>query len=187
MTEHQDPETMLPLNRRDLLRRAVGRTLEDIERITSTRPADFTERGGAASLFFPSVSGPVQLEFSDGLIHALTVWPSGLSVLVHDEALGDDPYADRHRLSRTPQAPDWLRSLLGRTVLDVRVHLHRDEVPSEEPRQAAVSYVLDNGEELFYAVYVHGRMDGDELLRREDVIPAAVARTVSVTSGEVPR
>jgi hypothetical protein len=160
----------LPLRRRALLRSAIGRTLEQVDRLLVTTPDDFVDRGGPPMGFFAQASGPVELLFSGGLVHALSTWPSQLSVLVEPDKLGPDPYAVRYRLSASQQvAPAWLVSALGATVDAVRVWVYRDDVPSDEARQAAVSYVLGTGLELFYCTYLHGRMDGDELVRREDL------------------
>jgi hypothetical protein len=60
----------------------------------------------------------------------------------------------------------------------VGVHIYRDDVPSDEARQAAISYELESGCELFYVTYLHGRMSGDELMRGEDVPRDHVAETI---------
>lgn len=171
----------LPLRSRALLAQAVGCELLDVERLTSTL------RSRSGTDFLARVSGPVQLTFSRGVIHTLIPHPSQLSVTVTAERLGDDPYAERYRLSDDPATPQWLRTLVGRKVSDVRVYLYRDDVPSSEPRQAAVSYRFAGGDELIYGMYIHGRMDGDELFSPSDIIGGTIARTVSVLDpGEWP-
>jgi hypothetical protein len=172
-------EHLLPLAQQALLTRAIGRRLVEIERAIVVAPDWFASEYGDPEAFFTQASGATQLTFSDGLIHTLRPWPSQLSVVVEGEPLPADPYADRHRLSETEYAPGWLRGLVGQEVDDVRVHRYRDDVPSDEARQAAISYVLA-GTELFYAMYLHGRMSGDELLRGEDVPRDAVAETVAM-------
>ncbi|AHH97293.1 hypothetical protein [Kutzneria albida] len=181
MTTDAQLADRLPLARRELLGRAIGRSLVEVERVTATPVEEFVQDGGAAPDYLAKLSGPTQLTFSGGLVHSLAVWPSQLSLLVEDSPLPEDPYADRYRLSELG-APSWLRALVGLTVRDVRVHLYQDEVPSDEARQAAVSYVFDEGTELYYCVYLHGRMDGDELLLPGEVIPEAVARSVSLSA-----
>jgi hypothetical protein len=183
MTQTDDPlAARLPLRRKELLRAAIGTTLLDIERWFSTTVADFVARGGDETSYFARCSGATQLTFSSGLVHALSVWPSELSIVVDEAPFGEDPYSDRHRLSQTRAAPVWLRDCLGSTVRDVRVYVYRDDVPSNEARQAAVSYVLDASIELFYCTYLHGHMDSDELLRGEDVPRDQVAGWGSIGS-----
>ena len=176
----------LPLHQSALLGAAVGRTLDDIERILATTPEDFEARGGAPDGFFAEASGPTEITFSGGLVHALAGRASELSVIVGPDRFGPDPYAERYRLTDGPvaaHAPAWLAELVGATVTDVRVWLYRDDVPSDEARQAAVSYVLEGGDELFYGTYLHGRMSGDELFRRQDLDPDVSAGPVSVAVG----
>lgn len=170
----------LLLEQRELLKQAVGQHLDDIERLLVVTPERFTEDGRERAEYFAAASGPTQFSFSEGLVHAFYVWPSQLSLIVESEPLADDPFAARHLLSKTDAAPGWLRDCLGQRVRAVGVHLYRDDVPSDEARQAAVSYTLDSGRELFYAIYLHGRLDGDELMRGEDVAADRIRRTVIV-------
>jgi hypothetical protein len=164
-----------------LLTRAIGRRLEDIERALVVDPEWYATEYGDPQAFFTGASGPAQLDFSDGLVHTLSAWPSQLSVIVDGAALPADPYADRYRLSETDRAPQWLRDALGQEVHDVCVYVYRDDVPSDEARQAAVSYELASGIELFYVTYLHGRMSGDEIMRGEDVPRENVAKTVRMS------
>jgi hypothetical protein len=182
----EDPlAASLPLRRRELLRAAIGHTLVDIERWTATTPADFVARGGTATQHFSECSGATVMLFSEGLAHAMEGWPSQLSITVDAEPFRDVSYSERYRLSAcTETAPAWLRDCLGRTVRDVRVYVFRDDVLSDEARQAAVSYLLDSGVELFYCTQLHGRGDGDELLPGDQVGRDDVALTVSMAAGD---
>lgn len=179
----------LPLERRELLAAAHGRRLVEVERLLipldSYRRLDHPE--GA---YLAAASGPTQLTFADGLVHALSTWPSQLSLLVGGTPFSDDPYAEQHRLSEEPNhAPAWLRDSLGRTVTAVRVHVFIDDEPSDEARQAGISYELDGEVEIFYCIELHGRMSGDELLRREDlprVLPARTVQLPAPTVGDLP-
>lgn len=170
----------LPLAQTNLLRRAVGQQLADIERLLVVTPERFTDDGGDRSEYFAAASGPTQFMFGDGLVHAFYAWPSQLSLILESDALANDEYADRHRLSETDASPAWLRDCLGQRVRAVHVHVYRDDVPSDEARQAAVSYTFDSGHELFYGMYLHGRLDSDELLRGETVPRDRVRRTVTL-------
>lgn len=170
----------LLLERTGLLRRAVGQQLTEIERLLVVTPQRFTENGGERSEYFAAASGPTQFTFGDGLVHAFYVWPSQLSLIVETDPLADDEYAERHRLSQTDAAPEWLRHCLGQRVRAVQVYVYRDDVPSDEARQAAVSYALDSGQQLFYGMYLHGRLDSDELLPGESVPRDRVERTVAL-------
>lgn len=175
-----DPPTdSLPLNRALLLGRAIGRSLVDVERHLAVDPEQFSKRGGRPDDWFAVASGPTQLMFGPELVHPLAVWPSALSIVVYGEPLLDDPYAPRYRLSAT-KAPAWLWACAGQTVTDVRVHMYRDEAPALEPCQAAVSYCLSSGVEVFYCIYLHGRMDSDELMPGDAVPRDRIARSVSV-------
>jgi hypothetical protein len=171
----------LPLRRRELLREAIGRTLLDIDRWTATTPSDFVARGGLRSLHFSRCSGPTIMSFGDGLVHSWAGWPSQLSIIVDGNPVVDVAYSERYRLSDCADtAPAWLRACLGRSVRDVLVHVYRDDVPSDEARQAAVSYLLDSGVELWYGTELHGRSTSDELLRGDEVPRDHVASTVSM-------
>lgn len=172
---------LLPLSQTELLGAAIGCQLLDITRWLVTTPEDFVARGGERSLFFASCSGPTELVFSEGLVHSFEGLPNELSVMVDRHPLDGVADSERHRLSESPgTATPWLRGCLGQTVRDVRVWIYRDDVPSPEARQAAVSYLLDSGDELFYCTELHGRMSDDELLSGTEVPRDAVARVVSL-------
>jgi hypothetical protein len=174
----------LPLAQTELLQRSIGRTLVDIERRLPETLDRYLERGFAHARYFSEASGATQLFFSDGLLHSLCGWPSQLSVIVDDAPAWDDPDAPPVQLSRTTAAPDWLRACLGRTVREVQVHVYLEEgVDSDEARQCAIAYLLEPAEELVYCTYLHGRMDGDELVRGRDLDRSRIARTVAITAG----
>jgi hypothetical protein len=173
---------MLPLNRIDRLAQAIGRTLVDVERHLPTRLEDFLARGGDESSYFSLASGATEMIFSDGLVHTLSSWPSQLSLLVSDQPRAADPDAPGCRLSATAAAPAWLKACLGRRVRDVCVYVYQDDVDSDEARQAAVSYVLDSGTELFYGTYFHGNLDADELLEGAAVPRDHVAERISIAA-----
>jgi hypothetical protein len=169
----------LPTESIGVLGAAVGRPLLDVERMTATTLADYVEIGGREGYYFVAVSGPVQLTFGGGAVHALYAAPSRFSVLVDDAPLADHWLMDRHHVAEVP-APTWLRAVVGRIVRDVRIYFYKDGVDSDEPRQAAVSYVFDDDEELIYCIYLHGRMSGDELVRAADLLPDTIDRWSSV-------
>jgi hypothetical protein len=160
--------------------RAIGRTLVDVERLITVEPDWFAGEYGQPDRFFAAASGPAELSFSGGLLHGLAAWPSEFSILVQDTAFADDPYAPRYRLSKTRQAPAWLRECLGEAVRDVRVYVYHDDVPSDEARQAGIGYRLESGQEIVYCIYLHGRMSGDEFVPSDAIDPASVAELVSL-------
>jgi hypothetical protein len=170
----------LPLSRLPLLLRAIGRRLLEVERLIAVEPDWFASEYGDPERFLTAASGPTQLTFSGGVVHALSSWPSQLSIVVEDAPFEQDPYAESYLLSETEHAPQWLRDCLGQRVEDVRVHRYRDDVPSDEARQAAISYQLEAGVELFYGTFIHGRLSGDELLRGDELARDHIAETVSI-------
>lgn len=179
---HDTLDATLPLSKLELLRKAIGRTLLEIERRFVEQPDDYVTRAGEGTEYFARASGLTEFMFSDSLVHSLAVWPSALSITVHSSSAAEDPYAEPVRLSRVG-APSWLFSCLGCKVLDVRVYVYReDAVDSPEPRQVAVSYVLAPDIELVYCTYLHGRMDGDELVLAAEIDPSRVASVVSVAA-----
>ncbi len=173
---------MLPLNQRALLTRAIGNRLTEIERLLWSGFEEYRGRGGEPEYYFARASGPTQLLFSETVVHQFDVWSSNLSLVVTGESFADDPYAHRVRLSRCSpdRREEWLAGCLGQMVHDVRVHLYQGPEAGPHFPQAAVSYRLDSGVELFYAIYVHGRMDGDELLQSDAILWDKVFRSVSL-------
>lgn len=182
----RDLAHLLPLNQRALLTRAIGLQLLEIERLLWTGSEDHRARGGDPRLYFARASGPTQLGFSSGISHQLAVWPSALSVIVDGRPLASDPDAHWVALSRCPceQREDWLFGCLGCRIIDVRVHLYQGPEVASTPPQAAISYCLDSGVELFYAIYIHGQMDGDQLLRTDAIRWDSVSHSVSL--GDAP-
>lgn len=181
MTSNRDA---LPLQQTKLLRRAMGETLVDIERWFVLNRAQFEAYAGEGAEYFSRSSGATTFSFSGGVIHSLCGWPSQLSIRVWDESLRDDPDAERHTLSEADTAPKWLRDCIGQRVIDVRVYVYDDDVPSDEAKQVALSYVFDSGVELVFCTYLHGQMDDEEILRGDEISRQNVVAVVSLRATE---
>jgi hypothetical protein len=163
----------VPSLQRDVLGQAIGRRLVEIERliVTGDRPFDF---GRAV--------GPVQLRFDPELLHVLSVLPSQLTLLVERDVLRPDYAAEVYKLSASKARPA-LHECLGRVCTDVRIWKYRDDVPSDEAREAAISYVLEGGRELFYVIYLHGASDDDALMTADEFTPVDVDSCYSIARG----
>jgi hypothetical protein len=187
MSSSEDPKVArLPMHQLDLLQRAIGRQLIEIERMFAISARDFAQRGAPPGEYFARASGATRLSFSGGEHHTLAVWPSQLSVIVSAAQLADDPLAERVLLSTIQPAPAWRAAVLGHAIDDVRIYEYLEpDVDSLEARQSAVSYLFDSGVELFYCTYLHGRMDGDELLLADEVQRQHVARCLSLRDRSV--
>jgi hypothetical protein len=176
----------LPSKRTQLLAAALGRQLLDVERLFFRDLETFLRnRRFSAADFFARNSGPVQFHFDGSLSHAIGVWPSQLSVVVLPSPLSgynDDP---PYLLSEDAHAVPELKACLGRTCEDVRIWTLRDEVESEEAKEAAVSYVFEGGFELFYCIYLHGDMDSDYLLPGTKVARERVNSCISLAQGGI--
>src|SRR5262245_38300198 len=180
MTRRDDPlRSFLPSAQTKHLGAAIGRCLVEIDRLLVTTREDFVARGGADDEYFARASGPAQLRFDDGSIHVLSVWPSELSLLVKDQPLAPDWAAEVFALSTTSARAE-LRACLGRRCEDVRIWTVAEEVDWDAAREAAISYLLSGGVELFYAIYLHGDLDSDYLMLCEEVPRDKVARCWSI-------
>jgi len=112
----------------------------------------------------------------------LAVWGEQLSVVLLDERLVQQEDATLVSLRETPLATARLKAVLGRRCSDVRIWTFREDIESDEAKQAAVSYVLDD-EELFYGIYVHGTGDNDTLIFRDEIITNLVESCFSLGEG----
>jgi hypothetical protein len=182
--DRDDLSALLPSSRRQALAAAVGRRLTRVERLFSRSLEAFVrDTGRPESEYFSHNCGPAQLHFEEQLTHSLTVWPSQLSIIVLREPLAEQ---DEHRLvslsASGPAAPP-LAACLGQVCRDVRIWTLREEFPTEEAREVAVSYRLAGDVELFYSIYLHGDLDNDYLLLGADVPRDRVDTCVSLAQG----
>ena len=165
---------LLPSRRLDLLRQAIGRRLVDIRRLTVEGPFP---------LPFSLRSGPTEFSFEGDVRHHFAVWGEQLSIVLLDDALEADDHGRIVSLSSTVSKGS-LASLVGQRCDDVRWWRYRDEVESEEAKEAGVSYVFEGGDELFYCIYLHEDLDHDQLLFRTELQPARIETGFSTKSGE---
>lgn len=201
--ESADLPALLPSRQIDLLRQAIGRRLEGIDRLILRDEAAFLEDGRfSAPEYFTRSTGPTQFRFEGGVRHTFDVWPSQLSIILVPEGLSEHPYARLVRLEDTAAAPPALKRCLGQTCRDVRIWTLREDLDSGEAKETAISYVLGGAvaaggskagqehedgqegvQELFYGIYLHGDLDADYLLLGEEVPRDRVARCFSVAEG----
>lgn len=119
--------------------------------------------------FFSYNSGAVQRCFEDNLTHPLAVYGEQLSIVLLPETLSSDSFTRRYQLSEINLVPKALRDCLGKVYKDVRIWTLWEEFESEEAKEVAISYLLSNGNELFYSIYLHDDLDSDYLLVGQDV------------------
>lgn len=135
--------------------------------------------------FFSCNTGAIQLYFEDRLIHTLSVYGEQLSIVLLPEIIASDGFAQSYRLSKMEQmAPELLKECLGNVCQDVRIWMLREEFESVEAKEAAVSYLLSNGQELFYCIYLHDDLDSDYLLLEQNIHREKVASCFSLLLGE---
>jgi len=181
-TEDDPRLSLLPLRQTSLLGSAIGRTLIDIERLLLPTLADHLARGGDERAFFTRSHGTTGLHFTGGLLHAIYEWPSELSILVDGLPLQMREFDERHLLSQSPSAPDWLRACLGQEVRDVVAYVYDDGVPSDEARQVGLTYRLASGFDLYCGTYLHGNMDTIELRPPNEISLEDVVEEVSMAA-----
>ena len=172
----------LPQRQTALLRSAIGHVLVDIERLLLPTLADHLARGGDVKVFFTRSHGSTALHFSGGVVHSIYGWPSQLSIIVERAPLEAREFDERHLLSATPSAPDWLRACLGQEVRDVIAYVYDDGVPSDEAREVGLTYRLASGFDLYVGTYLHGNMDTIELRPPNEVSMEGVVRQVSMAA-----
>lgn len=173
--------SLLPSRRTADLERALGRRLEEVERLFNITREGFAGDGGRdARDYFSRNVGPTQLRFAGGPTHALASWPEQLSVVLLEEPLAGDDFDVLYALSADADAPPALRAALGQECADVRIWTFRDEVETDEAKEAGVSYLLADGTELLYCAYLHGDLSADYLITPDALPPGTVASCWSV-------
>jgi hypothetical protein len=176
---------LLPSQRTDILATAIGRNLEDIERLFLLDLPTFVQDARFdPAQFFSLNSGPVQFRFDDGLTHAYDVWPSQLSVINLPAILTAADDERLYRLGEDEAAPPKLKSCLGQRCQDVRIWTLAEEFESQEAKEVAVSYFFSADWELFYCIYLHGDLDSDYLLMGADVPRHRVKSCFSLAQSE---
>lgn len=180
----------LPTQRTGALAAAIGRRLTEVQRLFLRSPDQFVEEPGAtATEYFSRNSGPTELHF-DGVdvIHTLDVWGEQLSIVVLPAPLEVGGFWSEageklYRLSEMSSATADLVSCLGRTCTDVRIWTLQEDPETGEAKEAGVSYVLSDGVELFYCIYLHGDLNSDYLVLRRELPRDLPATCYSVAQG----
>jgi hypothetical protein len=164
----------LPSQQRQLLAKAIDRRLLEVERrfwsLNDDPRRDFVARGGAPRDFFGlGCPAPAQFRFEGDVLHSFVPEPEWFSLLVSADGLAEDDGSWMGRLFRLSEDPHPtpIHACLGQRCVDVRVWSLR-EGERNEPQEAAVSYLFDGGAELFYATWLHGEDDSDQLFLRDD-------------------
>jgi hypothetical protein len=177
--------TLLPSKQKDLLAKSIGCRLIEIERFFGSDVPSFLAGGHFTEAdYFSYNSGAVQLNFESNLTYGLDVYGEELSIVVLPMNLSSNGFAKLYRLSEFTAAPPTLKNCIGKTCHDVRIWELQEEFESEEAKEVAVSYLLDNGSELFYCIYLLDDFDSDYLLLGQDVPRDKVASCFSIALGE---
>lgn len=178
--------TFLPSKQKEILAKAIGKQLVEVERFFAMDLSSFLKYTSFKKTdFFSYNTGAVQLYFEDRLTHALSVYGEQLSIVLLPEIIASDGFAQSYRLSKMEQmAPELLKECLGKVCQDVRIWTLREEFESVEAKEAAVSYLLSNGQELFYCIYLHDDLDSDYLLLEQNIHREKVASCFSLLLGE---
>lgn len=178
--------TFLPSKQKESLAKAIGKRLIEVERFFEMDISSFLKYTSFKKAdFFSCNTGAVQMYFEDRLTHALAVYGEQLSIVLLPETLTSDGFAQSYRLSEMEQmAPVLLKNCLGNVCQDVRIWTLREEFESEEAKEAAISYLLSNGQELFYCIYIHDNLDSDYLLLKQDIHKEKLDSCFSLLLGE---
>ena len=160
----------LPSRQKENLAQAIGRRLLEVERIFGVKPEQFLKNSYYKEAdFFVYNSGSVQLWFEGNLTHALAMYPEQFSIALLPEILSATEFGKHYcsyRLSKIDErlAPKSLRDCLGQVCEDVRIWTFTDDFVTDEVSEAGISYLLSNGKELSYCIYLHDDLSNDYLL-----------------------
>ena len=177
--------TLLPLKQKNLLSLCIGRRLVEIDRFFGIDLPSFLEGGHFTEAeYFSYNSGALQFHFEDNLTYGLDVYGEELSIVVLPMILESDGFTKLYQLSKLSLVPPLLKDCIGKICRDIRIWTLQENFESEEAKQVAVSYLFDNGSELFYCIYLVDDFDSDYLLLRQDVPLDKIANCFSIAIGE---
>lgn len=188
---HTDTELLsfLPSKQKTTLAKAIGKELTEIERFFEQDIKSFLKYSELAPTdFFSFNVGITKLSFESNLTHNFSIYSGQLSlVLLPEQDFTQEAYFDGkwYQLSQAEylSSPD-LRNCLGQICRDVRLWTLQEDFESEEAKEVAVSYLLDNGSELFYCIYLHEDLDSDYLLLKPEVDLTKAASCFSLAMGK---
>ena len=175
--------------RNAILVKVIDKKLIEIERFFEQDLENFiTNEKLPAVNFFSLNVGLTKLIFESNLSHNFSIYGGQLSIILLPERDFDQkPYFDGqwYQLSQAKylSTPD-LSNCLGQTCRDVRLWTLQEDFESDEAKEVAVSYLLANGNELFYCIYLHEDLDSDYLLLKPDVDLTKAASCFSLVLGE---
>jgi hypothetical protein len=171
---------------KDVFAKAINRQLIEIERFFGLDITSFLAYTNSTEAeFFSHNSGAVQLWFEDKLNHPLAVYGEQLSIVLLPEILSETEFDKCYKLSEiNGLASKELINCLGKVCKDVRIWTLWEDFESEEAKEVAVSYLLSNGQELFYCIYLHEDLDSDYLLVDFAVPQEKVASCFSLALGD---
>lgn len=179
----------LPSRQKITLSKAIGKKLLQVERFFEQDLKAFVKYFELTPVDFFSLNvGITKLSFESDLTHNFSVYGGQLSiVLLPEKDFDQKPYFDGewYQLSDAEylSSPE-LRNCLGQICKDVRVWTLQEDFESEEAKEVAVSYLLADGSELFYCIYLHEDLDSDYLLLKPDVDLSKAASCFSLGLGE---
>jgi hypothetical protein len=160
----------IPSLNKDSLKKVIGRKLIEIKRsFGNDLQKDlsyFLERNSDKSLFYSHWIGGTQFCFEGGVFHAWVGYTEEYSVILLPQQLPDSwcrslySLSDSSDISRISE-----RSCLGATCEDVRIWKFKDNLdPGSLAMEAGISYLLSNGQELFYCTHLHSDANDDDYL-----------------------
>ena len=189
MYTDQELLAFLPSKRKNILAKAIGKKLIEIERFFEQDLESFLINEELPAINFFSLNvGLTKLIFESNLFHNFSIYGGQLSIILLPERDFDKkPYFDGewYQLSQAKYlSTQDLRNCLEQTCIDVRLWTLQEDFESEEAKEVAVSYLLANGSELFYCIYLHEDLDSDYLLLKPDVDLTKVASCFSLKLGQ---
>lgn len=174
---------LIPSRQKILLASAIGKRLVEVERFFPCDLACFVARGNEENAFFSRNSGGTCLFFEGDIVHPLSVWGEQLSLVVLPDRFTNNDYATLFKLSQTSAVFPAFPNVLGKVCVDVRIWKLHEDFEAEEARECAISYVLTDGAELFYTIYLHEDGDGDYLMLRPEVDTSKAESVFSLAQG----
>ena len=189
MYTDQELLAFLPSKRKNILAKTIGKKLIEIERFFEQDLESFlTNEKLPAINFFSLNVGLTKLIFESNLFHNFSIYGGQLSIiLLPEQDFDKKPYFDGewYQLSHAEYlSTQDLRNCLEQTCIDVRLWTLQEDFESQEAKEVAVSYLLANGSELFYCIYLHEDLDSDYLLLKPDVDLTKAASCFSLKLGK---
>ncbi len=152
------------------LNHAIGKPLTEITRWFVLNPeVFFGEYNYGPDEFIMYNSGLTQFEFGKERHHTYVVDGEQLSLEIIDDYDIDEEFDIPYKLSEYSPVPSSFKACLGKVCQDVRIWKCKEALNGGERGEAGISYVFENGEEIFYCIYLHGELDSDFLLTRDQI------------------